>query len=103
MDAHFENEERLMDRYGYPGTADHKAEHRQACRDVESMVRLLAVLGFDIRTLVQPLERRIKTHMCDVDARFAEFLYTQNVEPCDSDTGVFGEADSQIPETPGSK
>jgi hemerythrin len=89
-----------MDRYGYPATADHKAAHRQGAQDAELLVRLLVAPGFQIRTLAQPLQDWIETHMCGADARLAEFLNRQHVEPCVPDTGVFGEADTPIPETP---
>lgn len=35
--AHFQAEERMLDRHGYPGLAIHKAEHDRLLRDAEAL------------------------------------------------------------------
>lgn len=48
--AHFQAEERMLDRHGYPALAVHKSEHERLIRDAEALSTAIRA-GSDNRTL----------------------------------------------------
>lgn len=75
LDAHFEHEESLMDRFHYADAASHKACHdvfRKHADDLADAIQADCPLA--ISTSISDLESWIDVHVCDVDRRLAEYL-----------------------------
>jgi hemerythrin-like metal-binding protein len=92
LDAHFEHEEELMDRFHYPDAAAHKEAHSRFRADAVSLISLYANSEADGKAILRSLRRWVETHVCDVDARLGCFLREHGVEKCGEDTGIFDEA-----------
>jgi len=75
LDAHFEHEELLMDRFQYADAAHHKACHevfRKQANDLADAIE--ADCPTAISACIQALETWIDVHICDVDRKLAEHL-----------------------------
>lgn len=96
-DAHFENEEELMDRHGFPGAPAHKQSHQKFRSQLEAMVRTCAMPDTPLEPLVLAIETWFDSHIRESDARFAEFLMSKNVETCLEDQGIFSDSDAARP------
>ena len=75
LDAHFEHEESLMDRFHYADAANHQASHevfRKRADDLADAIQADCPLA--IATSISALESWIDVHVCDVDRKLAEFL-----------------------------
>lgn len=80
LDAHFEHEETLMDRFQYPEAAAHRACHAVFRKQAEDLADAIeADRPTAISTSIAALEEWINVHVCDVDRRLAEFL--KKVDP----------------------
>ncbi len=80
LDAHFEHEEALMDRFHYTEAAAHKSSHevfRKRADDLADAIE--ADCPDSIRKCIAALESWIDEHVCDVDRKLAEFL--KKVDP----------------------
>ena len=80
LDAHFEHEENLMDRFQYADAPAHKAAHevfRKRADDLADAIE--ADCPDSIRKCIAALESWIDEHVCDVDRKLAEFL--KRVDP----------------------
>lgn len=93
-DAHFEHEEELMDRHRFPGAPAHKLAHQKFRTQLEGMVRTCAAPDAPLEPLVLAIENWFEIHIREVDARFAEFLMSKNVETCPNDEGIFSDSDA---------
>lgn len=72
---HFENEEALMRRTGFPGYADHRREHEKFSATVSSLERLLETGSVDLPgSLVEFLQSWLGQHVGGSDRRMAEYL-----------------------------
>lgn len=87
LDAHFEHEEDLMNRYDYPEAPAHKESHREIRTDVERL-HCCCPAGA-MQELVCALDLWIETHMRGVDAQLAAFLRTCEVERPGADIDIF--------------
>jgi len=77
--THFGEEERLMDRLAYPGTAEHKAQHRHFTGRLEALKTDLRDMGVSSALVIstnQILLNWIIQHIKTVDVQFGAFLKT---------------------------
>jgi hemerythrin len=75
LDAHFEHEEILMDRFQYADAAGHKASHEVFRRKADDLADAIeADCPRSISTSITALEEWIDVHVADVDRRLAEYL-----------------------------
>ncbi len=73
VQSHFEAEERLMRTKGFPGLADHIAEHRAFSNRVHELRRIY--LDRDISTdLVEMLRDWLKNHVGHTDMAYVPFV-----------------------------
>lgn len=88
LDAHFEHEEQLMERFQYYDAAAHYASHREIKEQAD---RLAAAIAADTPTAisasVSAIERWIEEHMCGVDRKLADFL-AERAEPANAEGGI---------------
>ncbi|BCR03090.1 hemerythrin [Desulfuromonas versatilis] len=74
---HFNDEESQMLRYGYPGFAGHREEHRSFMGRIEALRKQLAEGGSSFPLLVETNEavlRWLIMHIRKVDTAFGEYL-----------------------------
>lgn len=77
LEAHFEHEEALMDRFQYEEAATHKACHAVFRKQADDLAAAIeADCPNAIATSIAALQEWIDTHICGVDRRLAEFLKT---------------------------
>jgi hemerythrin-like metal-binding protein len=73
--THFNNEERLFDKYGYPGTEAHKKEHSDFVAKVEDFYKGFnsgdLMLTMDVMNF---LKSWLKTHITGTDKKYKDFL-----------------------------
>jgi hemerythrin-like metal-binding protein len=91
-DAHFEHEEELMDRYGYPDAAAHKAAHQQFAHQLDALLNACSLPSRPMQGIGEIVEDWLQIHICGVDARFGEYLKQFAVAPCAADAGVFADS-----------
>ena len=78
--AHFRSEEELMEKYGYPGYADHKGLHNQfssELADVQSKINNRNLkFGGKLSTLLWDF---LYVHINEVDIKYKEFLEEKGI------------------------
>jgi len=78
--THFREEERLMERYGYPGTDEHKGEHRHFTERLDALKVDLSEKGISSELVIstnQVLLNWIIQHIKSIDVRLGAFLKTR--------------------------
>lgn len=72
---HFRHEERLMLKYGYKGTDEHKAEHQQLIESAKSLQKKLQQQGKVISVKeIEFLEHWLTGHILGTDMELGSFL-----------------------------
>jgi hemerythrin-like metal-binding protein len=75
LDAHFEHEEALMDRFQYEAATTHKACHEVFRKQADDLAAAIeADLPIAISASIAALEEWIDVHVCDVDRKLADYL-----------------------------
>jgi hemerythrin-like metal-binding protein len=72
--AHFQMEEAIMARAGYPELATHRASHQIMRIQVENMVDQFKLRGMDPTALLQTLGQWLISHVLNEDKAMARFL-----------------------------
>ncbi len=79
---HFEEEERLMKRFGFPGTPDHEAEHRAFTDEVHRQLSALTkATPNDGYQLYRFLGQWLLSHIARSDQQWAAFVRKQPGAP----------------------
>ena len=80
--AHFEREQELMARHGYPGEAEHRRQHTELAGQVEAFLDAFhqRTTTLDAATL-EYLEGWLDRHIQEEDFRLAEFLKRAQANP----------------------
>ncbi|MCB1954812.1 MAG: hemerythrin family protein [Rhodocyclaceae bacterium] len=73
---HFEAEEHLMARHGYPDTPAHRAEHRRLLGEVQAMCTRDPA-DPALADVVAGVMAQMRTHIDEVDKRLADYLRAQ--------------------------
>ncbi len=89
LDAHFENEEQLMEQQEYPGTAAHKSEHVALKERVLSALDVCTRERSSIPICPRALEQMLRDHMLGADTEFAAFLVQRSVPAAETRSGFF--------------
>ncbi|OIP09901.1 MAG: hypothetical protein AUK49_06190 [Betaproteobacteria bacterium CG2_30_68_42] len=72
---HFSHEERLMLKYGYGGTEEHKAQHRRLLDSVRELQKgILQAQGRVSDEDIEFLERWLAEHILTADMRLGSYL-----------------------------
>ena len=72
---HFTAEEKLLERYNYPGLAEQKREHEAFIQKVEEMQQKMQAGNLTLSIEVsQFLQSWIKDHIMGVDKKYSDFL-----------------------------
>lgn len=74
---HFADEEQLMRSRGYPGFAEHLAEHAKFVKEFQRVVEIFRERGPSVTvaiTIQQLVSRWLVTHIGEMDQKFATFL-----------------------------
>jgi hemerythrin len=72
---HFTAEEKLLERYNYPGLAEQKREHEAFIQKVEEMQQKMQAGNLTLSIEVsQFLQSWIKDHIMGVDKKYGDFL-----------------------------
>jgi len=77
--AHFETEENLMRRYGYPNGAAHSAEHEALMASIRRIQAVHAEGGRGGAERAGELRTWLTDHIRGMDAAFIDWCGTQNV------------------------
>jgi hemerythrin-like metal-binding protein len=73
---HFSHEERLMLKYAYPETAEHKTEHRELIDSAKELQQeILQSKQPMVDNQIQFLERWLTEHILTADQRLGAFLF----------------------------
>lgn len=72
---HFSHEERLMLKYGYEGTEEHKAEHQELIESAKE-IQLNILQGYKAiaEKDIEMLERWLTGHILSTDMKFGTYL-----------------------------
>lgn len=72
---HFSHEERLMLKYGYEGTEEHKAEHQELIESAKE-IQLNILQGYKAiaEKDIEVLERWLTGHILSTDMKFGSYL-----------------------------
>jgi len=77
---HFWSEDRLMEQYGFPGLAEHRAEHRNLLGQIqESARRAQHSEGVQMRSLLGFLRDGFQEHMEGLDQQYGPWLNERGV------------------------
>jgi len=79
--THFREEERLMERYGFPGADEHKGEHRHFTDRLDALKADLAEKGVSSELVIstnQVLLNWIIQHIKNIDVRLGAFLKSRS-------------------------
>jgi hemerythrin-like metal-binding protein len=79
--AHFNLEEDLMARSGYPGLMDHREAHHELRAQVETMLDQFRDEGIDAMDLLHFMAHWLECHVRTQDQPMAEFLRAQQPIP----------------------
>ena len=72
---HFSHEERLMLKYGYEGTEEHKAEHQELIKSVKELQqKILQADKLVADEDIESLERWLTGHIFSADMKFGSYL-----------------------------
>ena len=72
---HFSHEERLMLKHGYPGAAEHKAQHQDLIRSAKELqAKILQAKGRIAEEHLEFLEHWLAEHILTTDMRLGSFL-----------------------------
>ena len=72
---HFSHEERLMLKYGYEGTEEHKAEHRELVQSAKELQQEILQAGKPVADEdIAFLERWLTEHILTADMRLGSYL-----------------------------
>lgn len=72
---HFSHEERLMLKYGYEGTEEHKAEHRELVQSAKVLQQEILQAGKPVADEdIAFLERWLTEHILTADMRLGSYL-----------------------------
>ena len=72
---HFSHEERLMLKYGYPGVAEHKVEHRELVDSVRQLQQKILQTGKLVEDKdLEFLERWLTEHILATDMKLGSYL-----------------------------
>ncbi len=71
--GHFRMEEEMMARIGYPGLADHRAEHETMRIRVEDMVDQFNLIGLDPSEVLRALKKWLIGHVQGQDQALVRF------------------------------
>ena len=72
---HFSHEERLMLKYGYEGTEEHKAEHRELVQSAKALQQEILQAGKPVADEdIAFLERWLTEHILTADMRLGSYL-----------------------------
>lgn len=75
LDAHFEHEEALMDRFQYEEADKHKACHAVFRKQADDLAAAIeADCPIAISAAITALEQWIDVHVCNVDRKLADYL-----------------------------
>jgi len=78
---HFWSEDRLMEQYGFPGLAEHRAEHRNLLGHIqESARRAQHNEGMQMRSLLGFLRDAFQEHMEGLDQEYGPWLNERGVD-----------------------
>ena len=76
---HFVNEERMMERHGYPTLPSHRAEHQALTDKVLAFKREYDAGNASIPELMAFLDDWLKHHIQSVDQQYSDFLNSHGV------------------------
>ncbi len=78
--SHFAAEEKLMERYGFPGLADHRFKHEELTRKVMALHEEYkhGNIGVPL-SLMLFLQTWLKEHILGTDKQYSEFLNAKGV------------------------
>ena len=78
--SHFVAEEKLMERHGFPGLAEHRAKHQQLIRKVLSLQEEYKAgnVGVPV-SLMLFLQSWLKEHILGTDKQYSAFLNAKGV------------------------
>ncbi len=78
--SHFAAEEKLMERYGFPGLADHRLKHEELTRKVLALRDEYKAgnVGVPV-SLMLFLQTWLKEHILGTDKQYSEFLNSKGV------------------------
>lgn len=72
---HFSHEERLMLKYGYEGTAEHKKEHQELIKSAKELQSKILLAGKLVASEdLEFLERWLTMHILTTDMRLGSYL-----------------------------
>lgn len=75
---HFEDEEKLFTRYGYPGAAAHKAAHDNFVKEIKAQIRgLTTATPQTAKRLYQNMVSWVLNHIAKADTVWAKFVKTK--------------------------
>ncbi len=75
---HFLSEERLLERYGFPGVAAHAEEHRRLLNQIRQWQGLQGA-GAEMREVVEGLREWFQTHTEGADQEYGPWLRERGV------------------------
>jgi hemerythrin len=99
LDAHFEHEELLMDRYGYPDAMEHKRAHSHFRAEAISMLRGCSAPEASRDVLSLSIEQWLENHTRMDDRVFANFLNSFDVEKVGANFGVYAAVEEGAPDS----
>ena len=81
FDAHFENEEQLMEATGFPELAEHRDEHtRMGAVYAEFVAKLRSDPDCNATAILADLKNWVRTHIAETDERLAKHLGAAGID-----------------------